>query len=900
MTQSSEKIRTFLFSEPDDIYIKPLNDATFAKNSAAIIEKWQKLWQDTIQANSGALIDTLGITKSNYTVAACFDLPEQALNALIAQQKILPTELRALTPYLRTAIYTGPAQAQNSKFFGPTINRLQRLLQMTQPGQTLLGASTQQALAPNSLAASGLILTDLGQHSLRNMVRPENIYQLVVTGLAKSFSNLANATPPNNLPIHTDPLIGRQAEETRLKELLAHPEIQLVTLTGPSGTGKTRLALELGRNLLSSFKDGVFLVNLATVRDPGLLTPTVAQVLGVKEAGSGGEEALLKSLVNHLQNRKVLLILDNFEHLISPPALEWLKYLLANVPSLKVLLTSRQRLNTPFEHEYGVPPLISPTAKTISSAGQLNSYPAVQLFVERARQANPTFDVTDAEAPDVAELVNELEGIPLAIEMTAVKSKLYSARAILNQLSSYLDEVKVKQEAENPTGGQHNRALSGTLSWSFNLLEADEKRVFTRLSVFAGGCTAEAAAAICNYKGDLRLDLVERIEMLMGKGFVQRTPKRSNEQRYTLLETIRQYGLGLLADYGEEAAVMQEYAAYYLKLARTGAEELLGDEQAQWLKKLEQEHDNFRAALDWLLQTNRPVQHVEMALQLAYALWQFWSMRGYLSEGRKWLERALTEALQRGNSLIADEVRARALKAIGTLSNQQADYSAARRYYEQSLAISRQLGDKAGVASLLNNLGVSANEQGDYSAARRLYEESLAQFRELKNQRAMAILLNNLGVTARDQQDFGSARQYLEESLELARQQEDQAALALCLSTLANVALDQQDYLAARNYLDESLRINNDQRLLPFILEYYSGLAAALKQPNLALRLAGSASQIRENIEAPLPPAEEKVLERRLVSARQALGHGANDVWQAGRSLTVEESVRLAQTVNRA
>ncbi len=589
---------------------------------------------------------------------------------------------------------------------------------------------------------------------------------------------------PHNFPIPPTPLIGREKELPQARQLLLRDDVRILTMTGSGGTGKTRLASELAPNLLNDFRDGVFFVQLAAINDPKLVAATIAGTLGLKEEAG---RTLMESLKLYLQEKSMLLLLDNFEQIFS--AAPMIAELIAHSPRVKVLVTSRSALRLRGEFEFPVEPLAVPSLKRLPQVESLSQYPAVALFVERAKAVNPDFRLTNENARAVAEICIRLDGLPLALELAASRIKLLAPSAMLPHLEKRL-ELLTRGAQDLPARQQTLRAA---IDWSYDLLNEGEKTWFRRLSVFVGGCTIQAAEAVCTATADLDLQALDPLSSLVDKSLLSQ--KANGESRFSMLETIREYALERLAVSGEEPAVRRQHADFFVALAEEAESELLGPQQSAWLERLEREHGNLRAALRWSADSGEAIR----GLHLAGALWRFWYTRGYLTEGRQWLEEALARAA------MPTPARAKALNGAGALALTQGDYRVAHAFYDEALAIFRQVEDKGGVAASLNNLALIANDLGDLANARALYEESLTLSRELKDKPNIAHLLNNLGLMAQQRGSFAEARSLLEQSLMIKRELGDKRGIAATLLNLGNVARDLEDYRNAGSLFEESL-----------------------------------------------------------------------------------------------
>jgi predicted ATPase/class 3 adenylate cyclase/DNA-binding NarL/FixJ family response regulator len=857
----------------------------------AALTRHDALLHQAIDAHSGIVVKTAGDG-----LHAVFARPINALEATIAAQRALQDESwsTASTLRVRMALHTGVAEVRDGDYYGAALNRVAGLLAAGYGGQILLTRATTE-LVRDELPPT-LALRDLGEQRLRDLFRPEHIFQLVAPDLPADFPLLKTLErSKTNLPAQPTPLIGREQEVAAAAAMLRRPGTRLLTLSGAGGIGKTRLALQVAAELLDDFADGVYFVALASISDPAFVPTAIAQALDIREAGS---PALAELLAGYLRDKQLLLLLDNFEHL--PKASVVVAELLEVAPRLKVLITSRMRLHLYGEHEYVVPSLTLPDPRHVPSLERLTHYEAVRLFIERAQAAKADFVVTNENAPAVAEICMRLDGLPLAIELAAARVKLLSPAMLLVRLTNRLALL---------TGGARNlparqQTLRRTIDWSHDLLDRHEQVLFARLGVFVGGCTVEAASAVCNAAGDLPLDIFDGLASLADKSLLRQGARNDDELRFVMLETIREYAREQLVARGEDAVLQQHHAAYYLALAEAAVPELQGAQQATWLARLDAEHDNLRAALAWLLEQ----QAVERSLRLAGALVPFWHIRGHLSEGRRWLEAALALAGSGAGTRMAKAAPqpgtghraalARVLHGAGLLAHMQGDYLAARALYEESLALRRELGDRYGIASALNNLGIVAHYQGDYATARALHEESLALVREVGDTSGIAASLSNLGNIAFEQGDYVTARALREEGLTLMREVGDTSGIAADLGSLAEITLEQGDYVTARALYEESLTLLRglgNTWGIAASLEGFAAVSSVQGHAEQALRLAAAAAALRQAISAPLSPAEQAQLERWLVLARQALSETTRTAaWEAGRAMTLEQAIASA------
>ena len=681
----------------------------------------------------------------------------------------------------------------------------------------------------------------------------------------------------HNLPAQPTPLIGRKQEVAAVCALLRHPEVRLLTLTGTGGVGKTRLGHEVAADLLDDFPDGVCFVPLAPISDPDLVVPTLTQALGIKEAG---EQPVADLLQVSLQDKHLLLLLDNFEQVAS--AAPRLADLLAGCPELKILVTSRAVLHIRGEHEFPVSPLALPDLTHLPGSESLLQYAAVALFLHCAQTARPDFQVTPTSTRVIAEICVRLDGLPLAIELAASRVKLLPPQALLTRLAHRL-QVLTSGARDAPVRQQ---TLRNTLAWSYDLLDVEEQRLFRRLSVFAGGCTLEAVEGLPTALGDTSADVLDGVASLMDKSLLRQVEQDGEEPRLLMLETIREYGLEALASSGEMERTQRAHAHYYLRLAEHAETEIGGPQQAAWLERLEREHDNLRAALQWTLEQagiEEPMEgecSIEMALRLGGALRVFWVVHGHITEGRHFLERALAVGVSLAGTRIEASTRAKALIVAGHLAIIQSDYERAEPLCKESLALYRELEDQPGIAFSLSLLGSVAWTQGNMVAARTLTDEALAIARQVDAMALAAGSLFILGLVSSSQGEYTRAYALFEEGLAIHRALGDKRGIAHSLSQLAQVLfVSQADPARVSPLLEECLMVSREVGYKEGIAAYYcvSG-QLALSQRDLVLARS---------------LAEKSVVLYKEMGHR----HGtANSLALLGKVLTLEGNYAAAQT----
>jgi len=702
-------------------------------------------------------------------------------------------------------------------------------------------------------------------------LEPSRALQELERAVLRQDPSLAAPPAPtrSTRPLPTPPtaLVGRRLELAAVAALFRDEGVRLVTLTGPGGTGKTRLGLAVAEALEPELRDGALFVSLAPVSSPELLVPTIADALEVREGG----RSLAEGVGEHLRERRILLVLDNFEQLL--PAAPFVADLLAAAPRLLVLATSRAPLRLAAEHEYPVPPFDTPAADLPFEA--LVKTDALRLFAARARAVDPAFELDDASAPEVARVCNRLDGLPLAIELAAARSKLLAPGEILERL---------EREPHLPGTGPRDaparqRTLTATIGWSYDLLGEDERLAFDRLGVFAGGCTLEAAEQVCDTSLDTLATLVDNNLL------------RRRDSRFLMLETVRHFAAERLQEAGD-AGVRRRHAEWLTELAETMVERTLAGEDAkEWLDRIQPEHDNIRAALAWSLE-----EDPEVTLRLASSLRLFWEVRGHFSEGFRWLEEALPRAAG-----AAPEVRMRALSASGTIAFRLGKVEVSEERWEEALEIARELGDDLWIARLLSDLGTAAAAREEWEPATVLLEESADLFRELDVPPRLATVLGNLGHIAGQQGDYARAIEVTKEALALESRHKPNAAISTY--NLGSHNLRAGNLKQAREWLERAVAITQElgfKEVMAYALAAFVRLSLLEGNAARAAYLAGIADRLLADAGLQLQPREQELFDEAKATAERELGDAYAAAHDTAFAAPLEEALREGNVLAQA
>jgi len=855
---------------------------------ADALGRHRALLRDAFARHGGIEVDTQG---DAFFVA--FPTAVGALGAAIDAQRALSAEAwpQGASLKVRMGVHTGAPQRTAEGYVGIDVHAAARIASSGHGGQILLSARTVSALA-GTARSDDVFFRELGEHRLKDLDAPQRLAQAVVPDLPADFPALRSLrSHPNNLPTATTPFLGRARLVAELHDLILDPHVRLVTLTGPGGTGKSRLALRVATELLSRFADGVFFVPLVAVRDAEAVAPAIAAAVGVREADGA---STLDAIAADLAEKDVLLLIDNFEQVQS--AARDVATLLSCCPRLNVIVTSREALRIASSRAFAVPSLELPPLGRLPPVSVLSRIEAVSLFVERARAVRPEFVLDEQNAEDVVAICRKVDALPLAIELAAARVRTMSPDRLRRALDRRLKVLT--------TGGDdllaHQKTLRDLIAWSYELLAPDEQRLWRRLATFSGGCTVQAAQTVCDLDGDLDVEL--DCESLVaksllafdfgaeGSGVDKVIHGESAGPRISMLETLREFAMEKLAESPEHDELAARHVRWFKEIAETAEARLRGPHLDAWMRRLDADHANLRVAVA------RGLANADGhgdALSIAASLWYYWYQRGLLSEGRDWLERTLETA--RGAD---DRLRARALLGVSSLARQQGLAADAARACEQAVAIYRGLDDREGLAIALSQQGAIAERSGDLERAGQLLTEALAMLRATSNRERIAFTLIALGVVEHVRGDLARAAACYEESLAIGREIDDKNAIATALVNLAEVAQQTGDAAVATERFRASLRLYAELGLrnaIAHCLEVLAGIDAAAGRADEAAVMFGAAERIREEIGAPVESFNAPRVTRDLGAVKQKLGESAfEQCWRRGRNLDVAEAVELA------
>lgn len=783
---------------------------------------------------------------------------------------------------LRIGIHTGDAEERAGDYYGLALSKVARLRDAANPGQILM-TETSASLAGVE-PGDGVRLVDLGAHRLRDLQRPERLFCVLPPDVSGDFPQpLTLASVPNNLPQQLTSFVGRVEEMEQLRNLLTGT--RLLSIVGGAGCGKTRLALQLAAEVLDEYPEGVWFADLSPVVEEGLVAPTIAKAMGVADDGGA---AVMERLIGHLADRRCLLLVDNCEQVVAECA-SVVNRLLAACANIRVLATSRERLRISGEVSWEARPLSCPDLHRPFGLERLLACEAVQLFEDRARQALAGFTVDQSNAGAVARICSQLDGIPLALELAAASVRVLSVEQVASKIGDWLRPFAGRADEV----GAGRETLQAAIEWSHDLLTAEEKVLFRRLAPFSGGWSLEAAEAVCSdwvggrSTGSVgRLPVVDVLTELVDKSLVVMDVRPDGEARYSMLGTVHHYAWGRLLDCADADACMARFRDWFLAMCESADAEMEGPSQADVLGRLELEYDNIRGALKWSVEP-------EIRLRMSSSLWRFWFGRGYLSEGRSWLEGALSRTPAAPALL-----RASALNGLGVLARQQGDFTQALQCHQESLGIRRANGDLVGVAGALMNLGTDERNLGDLNGARERNEEGLAIYREMRNARGVAASLSNLGSIAMEQGDYERAVPLLEESTAIHEKVGNRLGVAIAWHNLGEVFFRLERWSDAERYLLRSIRVWQELGNRSVVANSIGSLAtvsAHLGRDERAVELLAASQAARTAVGAPADGMELDQEEEAAAALAARLPSAVYDAaWDRGAAMSVEEAAAFA------
>ena len=839
----------------------------------AVLERHNRIVGEAVAEGDGVVFGTEGDA-----VFAVFHTAPRAVAAAVAAQRALASEPWDGEPVLvRMGLHSGEGNVSGDSYVGIDVHRVARIANAGHGGQVLMSAASRM-LAEAALP-DGVALRDLGEFRLKDLSRPERLTALIIEGLPSEFPPLRTLDAvPNNLPTQLTTFLGRQRELAEAAALLEGA--RLLTLTGPGGTGKTRLSLQLAADATERFHDGVYFVPLGGIVNPALVLPTIAQALGMPDQGGGA----IDRLAEQLAGKQLLLVLDNFEQVIE--AAPQVGELLTRLPDARVLVTSRSPLRVYGEQEYPVPPLALPDPRHLPDLEVLSQFASVALFVERAMAVRPGFAVDPSNAPAIAEICVRLDGLPLAIELAAARVRVLSPQAILSRLGDRLSLL---------AGGSTNlperqQTLRGAIDWSHELLEPADRIAFARSSVFVGGCDLGAfdSVALAEWPREAGAvpDALDAVSSLLDKSLLRQEMDPAGEPRFQMLESIRAYAMERLAELEPEAATQRRHADHYLAMAEGLAERIFGADQKAALDAFEREHDNLRAAVAFAIDH----ADADLAMRLLAATWRFWQMRGYLPEARDTADRVL--ALPGG----AAECRLRALDAAGGIAYWQGDLFPARAWYQEQGALAEELGDEAAIAEARYNESFTFTfDATEQEHGRVLAGDALERFRRLGDRRGEGKALWGVVNSYVYAEDPAPAASLVEESITIARELDDRFQLGWGLFTRGLIASLSRKPDLARSSYEEALAIfreTDDLTGYTLVLDGFAALDWTLGNRSRAMRLAGAASAVQDVAGVGLAEVSRKFAQ--FFPEANLADPSLAAEYEEGKQLTLDQAIELA------
>ncbi|MBI4259006.1 MAG: tetratricopeptide repeat protein [Actinobacteria bacterium] len=838
-----------------------------------VVEEHHSLLRAAIEGSGGVTIRTEGDA-----FFAVFPSATGAVSAAVDAQRALARHRwpAGTAVRVRMGLHTGEGVLGGDDYVGLDVHRAARIAAAGHGGQVLLSSATRELVRDG--LPDGVQAIDLGPHRLKDMPDPDRLFQVVIPGLPSAFPRLRSEDVPVVLPAELTSFVGREAEVAAVRGLLGAG--RLVTLTGPGGTGKTRLAVRVASEEKAAFPDGVFFVDLAAITDHRLVAPAMGRVLGVSEQGARPAAEVLR---DHLAERRSLLVLDNLEQVLEATPL--VVDLLASARDIRILATSRIPLRVQAEQEYPVPPLGVPDRSRAVVAEQLSAFGSISLFVQRARAVRPDFALDRENAQAVAEICDRLDGLPLAIELAASRINVLEPGEIVG----HLDRTLALLSGGGADRPERHRTLRETVRWSYDLLFEPDRALFRRLAVFAGGWDLEGAEAVAHPGGDPEVDVLDGLGRLVDASLVRRTVA-GLRSRFAMLETIRAFALECLKTQDDAEGVRARHAAHFLAMAEDAEPHLtrLWDPRVD---RIATEHANLRAALRWSIDRG----DAETPMRLGAALWRFWQLEGHLAEGREWM----AEALALPDAAPRTATRARALSAAGGLAYYQTDLPAVVGPYEESLDILREIGDPAGIAGGAYNLGFARAMARDFPGALELYGEALRLYEEggdvLGRGSALVAISRILRLQGRPEQALRS----VEDGIRLLRDAGDRYGMLDALHARGRAAFELGDLERARTTWLEALDLDEEAGVLTGIaiaLDHLVALAGVAGDHGWAVRLAGASESVKEAAHGRAPPMLLDLPDPREVARGSLTEEEIASAWESGRAMSVEEALAFARS----